>query len=59
MSYPSNLNEAHYSQRGATVPVGMAENKYIRVLSAMSSQLLLWKISDASHLPVVGAHCVA
>lgn len=38
MSHPSSRNEAHYSQRGARVPGGMAGTKYVRVLSEMSSQ---------------------
>lgn len=34
------------------MPLGMVENKYIRVLSAMPSQLLLLKISNTSHRTV-------
>lgn len=34
------------------MPVGMGGNKYTRVLSAMSSQFLFPKISDASHFTV-------
>lgn len=59
MSHLSRLNEAHYLKGGARVPVGMVGNKYSQVSSAMSFQLLLQKISDASHLSVAGEHCAA